>query len=92
MASEHQDWTVPGSLRALLWWPPLAFVVPLLDPSAPPVTIAIIGALLALLGVAGAAVGRVLGRRMAAHLPDGVGSAQVVAAVSTVTSADQQAA
>ena len=35
MASEHYDWTVPAPLRALLWWPPVAFVLVLVDPTPP---------------------------------------------------------
>ena len=65
MVSQPHDWTVPAPLRALLWWPPLAFLVVLLDPGAAPVTIAATGALLAVLGVVGAAVGRALTRRRA---------------------------
>jgi hypothetical protein len=56
MVSEPHDWTVPAPLRALLWWPPLAFFVVLLDPSAAAGTIAATGAGLAVLGAAGAAV------------------------------------
>ena len=58
MVSEPHDWTVPASLRALLWWPPLAFFLALLDPSAAAGTIAATGAGLAVLGAAGAAVRR----------------------------------
>lgn len=65
MASEHHDWTVPAPLRALLWWPPVAFVLVMLDPTAAPVTIAAAGAALAVLGVLGAALGRAIARRMA---------------------------
>lgn len=64
MASEYRDWTVPAPLRALLWWPPVAFVVALLDPSAAAGTIAAVGAALAVLGVLGAAVGRRIARRL----------------------------
>ena len=53
----------PRSLRALLWWPPLAFFLVLLEPTAAAGTIAITGAALAVLGVAGAAVGRAITRR-----------------------------
>ena len=53
MVSEPHDWTVPAPLRALLWWPPLAFVLVLLEPTAAAGTIAVTGAALAVLGVAG---------------------------------------
>jgi uncharacterized membrane protein YsdA (DUF1294 family) len=67
MASEHYDWTVPAPLRALLWWPPVAFVLVLIDPTAAAQTIALVGAALAVLGVVGAAVGRAIARRLAHH-------------------------
>jgi len=63
MVSEPHNWTVPAPLRALLWWPPLAFVLVMLEPSAAPVTIAAAGAVLAVLGVVGSAVGRAITRR-----------------------------
>lgn len=63
MTPEGHDWTVPASLRALLWWPPVAFVVALLNPSAAAVTIAVAGAALAVLG----ALGTTVGRRVAAR-------------------------
>jgi membrane protein implicated in regulation of membrane protease activity len=64
MASEYRDWTVPAPLRALLWWPPVAFLVALVDPSAAAGTIAATGAVLAVLGVVGSAVGRRFARRL----------------------------
>ena len=66
MPSEHHDWTVPAPLRALLWWPPVAFVVAMVDPSAAAGTIAAAGAVLAVLGVVVSAVGRAVARRLAA--------------------------
>ena len=68
MVSEPLDWTVPAPLRALLWWPPLAFLVVLLEPTAAAGTIAATGAALAVLGVVGSAVARAITRRRA--LPD----------------------
>jgi hypothetical protein len=65
MASEHHNWTVPAPLRALLWWPPVAFVLVVLYPSAAVGTIALAGAGLAVLGVVGAAVGGMITRRLA---------------------------
>ena len=70
MRVEHQDWTVPAPLRALLWWPPIAFLVLLLDPTAAAGTIAVVGAALAVLGVLGATVGSVITRRLAERNPD----------------------
>jgi hypothetical protein len=69
MVSEPHDWTVPTALRALLWWPPLAFLLVLLDPSAAAGTIAATGASLALLGAAGAAVDHAITRRRARRAP-----------------------
>jgi len=63
MVSEPHDWTVPAPLRALLWWPPLAFLLVLLAPGAAAGTIALAGAALAVLGVAGAATGQAIARR-----------------------------
>jgi hypothetical protein len=63
MAPEHHDWTVPAPLRALLWWPPVAFVLALLDPTAAAWRIAVAGAALAVLGVLGGAVARRMASR-----------------------------
>ena len=63
MVSEPHDWAVPAPLRALLWWPPLAFFLVLLWPTAAAGTIAVAGAALAVLGVAGSAVGQAIIRR-----------------------------
>ena len=65
MQAEPHDWTVPAPLRALLWWPPVAFIVALLDPTAAAGTIATAGAVLAVLGVLGATVGSVIAGRHA---------------------------
>jgi hypothetical protein len=65
MVSEPRDWNVPAPLRALLWWPPVAFVLVMLDPSASAGTIAVAGAALAVLGVVAAAVGAAISRRLA---------------------------
>jgi hypothetical protein len=70
MAPQHHDWTVPAPLRALLWWPPVAFVLAMIDPSAAPATIAAAGAALAVFGVVGAAVGGAVARRLAARRAD----------------------
>jgi len=65
MPSEPHTWTVPAPLRALLWWPPVAFVVAMFDPSAAAGTIAAAGAVLAVLGVVVSRVGRAVARRLA---------------------------
>jgi hypothetical protein len=69
MASEAREWTVPTPLRALLWWPPIALVVVMVDPAPSAGTIALVGVALAVLGLAAAAVSSMVGRRRA---PDGV--------------------
>ena len=66
MVSEPHDWTVPAPLRALLWWPPLAFLLVLLEPTAAALSIAATGAALAVLGAVGTTVGRMIARRRTA--------------------------
>lgn len=66
MVSEPHDWTVPAPLRALLWWPPLAFLLVLLEPAAAALSIAAAGAALAVLGAVGTTVGHLLTRRRTA--------------------------
>jgi hypothetical protein len=56
MVPEPGVWTIPAPLRALLWWPPIAFALAMLQPSAAATVIAATGAGLALLGVLSAAV------------------------------------
>ena len=70
MVSEPLNWTVPAPLRALLWWPPLAFVLVLLEPTAAATTIAATGAVLAVLGVVGTSVGQAISRRRARRRGD----------------------
>ena len=70
MVSEPLNWTVPAPLRALLWWPPLAFVLVLLEPNAAATTIAATGAVLAVLGVVGTSVGQATSRRRALRRGD----------------------
>ena len=91
MASQHHDWSVPAPLRTLLWWPPVAFVVAMLDPSAAAGTIAVTGAVLAVAGVLGAAVGRRLSRQAAPEQPP-VPALALADAVATAPSAEQRAA
>jgi len=58
MVPEPGEWTIPAPLRALLWWPLLAFALTMLQPSAAATVIAATatGAGLAMLGVLSAAV------------------------------------
>ena len=97
MQVEHHDWTVPAPLRALLWWPPVAFLVVLLDPTAAAGTIAVVGAVLAVLGVLGATVGSVIARKLAGRRVDHAETvlptlAMAGAESATPMAAEQQAA
>jgi hypothetical protein len=65
MASEAREWTVPTPLRALLWWPPIALVVVMVDPAPSTGTIALVGVALAVLDLGAATVRTMLGRRSA---------------------------
>ena len=56
MVPEPGEWTIPAPLRALLWWPPIAFALAMLQPSASATVIAATGAGLAVLGGLSAAV------------------------------------
>jgi hypothetical protein len=66
MVPESGEWSVPTPLRTLLWWPPLAFVLAMVDPSAAAHTIALTGAVLATLGLGVTAWAAVV-RRMRAR-------------------------
>ncbi|GAA5135604.1 hypothetical protein [Pseudonocardia adelaidensis] len=50
MAPEKREWSVPGPIRALLWWPGVAFVLVMVAPESAAVGIAASGAVLMLLG------------------------------------------
>ena len=52
------EWAIPGPVRALLWWPPVAFVLVVVAPNAAAEAVAVAGAVLVVLGVVGAAVAR----------------------------------
>ena len=70
MVPEPGEWTIPAPLRALLWWPPIAFALAMLQPTAAATVIAATGAGLAVLGMLSAAVryapsGRISGRGLA---------------------------
>ena len=53
---EPGEWSIPAPLRALLWWPPIAFALTMLQPSAAATVIAATGAGLAVLGALSAAM------------------------------------
>jgi membrane protein implicated in regulation of membrane protease activity len=57
------EWTIPAPVRALLWWPPVAFVLVVLAPHAAAEAVALAGAVLAVLGVVGGTVARRWARR-----------------------------
>jgi hypothetical protein len=92
MQAEQHEWSVPAPLRALLWWPPVAFLVALLDPGAAAGTIAVVGAVLAVLGVLGATVGSVLTRRTAQRRAEPVAPALPQLALAGAESGAQTAA
>ena len=50
MAPDKREWTVPAPLRALMWWPGVAFVLVMVAPDAAAASIAASGAALVLLG------------------------------------------
>jgi hypothetical protein len=90
MQSEPHDWTVPAPLRALLWWPPVAFVVAMVEPAAAASTIAAAGGVLAALGALVAAVGRAVARRLGrqpAELLDAVAEAAPALSIAPVVEA-----
>jgi hypothetical protein len=91
MQVEHHDWNVPAPLRALLWWPPVAFLVVLLDPTAAAGTIAVVGAVLAVLGVLGATVGSVIARKLARQRVDHAETALATLAMAGAESAGPMA-
>lgn len=62
MAPESSEWTVPAPLRALLWWPAVAFVLVLVAPDTAEGSIALAGLVLVGAGAAAAAIGRRLRR------------------------------
>jgi hypothetical protein len=49
-AQDKKEWSVPGPVRALLWWPGVAFVLVLVDPANIAWSIATAGAVLVALG------------------------------------------
>jgi hypothetical protein len=50
MAPEKREWSVPAPIRALLWWPGVAFVFVMVAPESAAEGIAVSGAALMALG------------------------------------------
>jgi hypothetical protein len=67
------DWAIPAPVRALLWWPPVAFGLVVLAPNAAAEAVALAGAVLAGLGLVGAAVARRWARHRAGPTGEPVG-------------------
>jgi hypothetical protein len=61
-ATEKKEWSVPGPLRALLWWPGAAFVLVLIEPANATLYIAAAGVLLVALGFLSPMLARLLPR------------------------------
>jgi hypothetical protein len=62
MAPEKREWSVPGPIRALLWWPGVAFVLVMVAPDSAAVGIAVSGVALMVLGAVVPVVSRRLRR------------------------------
>ena len=62
MAPEKREWSVPGPIRALLWWPGVAFVLVMVAPESAAIGIAASGVGLMALGAVVPAVSRRLRR------------------------------
>jgi hypothetical protein len=58
MATETPEWTVPTPVRALMWWPPIAFVLVAISPGTEVLTVTLTGLALAVLGSAAALLRR----------------------------------
>ena len=69
MRHDHREWAFPDSLRALLWWPPISFMIGIVAPDAAVVAIIVAGFVLALAGMLVHTVGRRLRRESATPLP-----------------------
>lgn len=68
MAADVRDWVVPAPLRALMWWPGVAFVLALVAPDSAVGAIAVAGLVLVGLGALAGALGRRT-RRVTAEAP-----------------------
>jgi hypothetical protein len=66
MRRDAREWTVPDSLGALLWWPPVSLMIGIVAPDAAVVAIIVAGFVLALAGVLVHTVGTRLHRKPAA--------------------------
>lgn len=62
MEPDHREWSLRGPARALLWWPPIAFLLLAAVPGAGPELIALSGVGLAAVGTLAWVVGRWLPR------------------------------
>jgi hypothetical protein len=62
MAPEKREWSVPSPIRALLWWPGVAFVLVMVAPEAAAVGITASGVALMALGAVVPVVSRRLRR------------------------------
>ena len=69
MRRDPREWAFPDSLRALLWWPPISFMIGVVAPDAAVVAIIVSGFVLALAGVLVHTVGTRLHRQPATQLP-----------------------
>ncbi|MGH8966678.1 MAG: hypothetical protein ACRDXB_15315 [Actinomycetes bacterium] len=63
MAHEKREWSVPAPIRALLWWPGVAFVLVMVAPDDAAVGIAVSGVALMTLGAVLPVASRQLRRR-----------------------------
>ncbi|GEL17734.1 hypothetical protein [Pseudonocardia asaccharolytica] len=72
MVSERAGWSLRGPLRALVWWPLVAFVLLAVHPAAGPVVVAGAGGALAVLGALASSVSRRPAARRATAEPDPV--------------------
>ena len=61
-ATDKKEWTVPGPLRALLWWPGAAFVLVLVEPANAALYIAVSGVALVALGFLAPMIARLVPR------------------------------
>jgi hypothetical protein len=68
MRRDPREWSFPDSLRALLWWPPISFMIGIVAPDAAVVAIIVAGFVLALAGVLLQTLGARLRRRPAEQL------------------------
>jgi hypothetical protein len=70
MAPEKREWSVPAPIRALLWWPGVAFVLVMVAPDAAATGIAAAGIALVTLGAVLPPAARRLRRSRRARIAD----------------------